>query len=162
MLALAVPLTLTSRHFTEGCLNPGVVLSRRPDLIAVMTNLSLADRETHACIKELRHPLGRLCHKAAAGDRNACAAMYGPGTTRGRWLHFPPVAVGCASRAPAETRRCLESIPGAQWQALEGALRQVPVPYCPGLYPVAVPLLAGFDTRLEAARLQLRRAQGNP
>jgi hypothetical protein len=150
-------------HFWFGCVNPAVVVSHDPDLIAVYSDLS-AGVAPCPVVKVLPHPLKRMTGgRLEAGTRLAAVALYeGPIRQRqqrpasgagGRptgtgsqiyilpphWSNFHPVAVNCATAEPAEIERVLASIAAREWEAMDVALPQVPTPYRPGLYRIELP-----------------------
>jgi hypothetical protein len=124
--------------FVSGCVNPGIVVSVDPPLIAVATDLARGRGRggPWPVIKILKHPLARMAGGPfAKGDRLATVALYYGEEAGSHWLDFEPVAAQCATGNRQEIERLLESIEGT-WQALEVGLRQLPRPLQPGQYRI--------------------------
>src|SRR5437667_6358329 len=86
------------REYFETCdLNPGVVLSHAPDLIAVHADLSTGF-SPYPVVKVLPHPLRRMTGgRPLIGTRLATIASYRSGRRTDRWADVKPVAVNCAT-----------------------------------------------------------------
>lgn len=139
--ALALYLLRLSAQFMHGCANPGVIVSERPCLVAVFTDLTRDGETFWPVIKIIRQPLGRLGHEPVVlGGRVVTAAFYVPPDDEQstRWDGFSPICIDCATGNLAERRRCLESIGQAEWEALEDGVAQVPRPVKEGLYDVKI------------------------
>ena len=138
---MGVYLLRIGAHFMHGCANPGVIVSERPCLVAVFTDLTRDGESFWPVIKIIRQPLGRLGHEPVVlGGRVATAAFYVPPDDEQstRWDDFSPICIDCATGDRAEGRRCLGSIGQAEWEALEAGLAQVPQPVKEGLYDVKI------------------------
>ncbi len=140
VLVFSLAPTLRLRqHFFSGCVNPAIVISTEPNLIAVSTNLA-NNGSTYLVIKILPHPLHRMRSRpVSCGTRLATVALYSGAGTSGVWEDFDPVAVNCATDDESTIERTLQSIPAQEWLDLEYGLEQLPKPYKPGLYPVLSP-----------------------
>jgi len=115
------------------------VVAHAPDLIAVYSDLSTGG-EPYPVVKVLRHPLDRMTGgRPPLGTRLATVALFRGAPNRPRWIDFTPIAVNCASSDTAAIERVVAGIRQREWQAMEEALRQVPTPYRPGVYPVKLP-----------------------
>lgn len=150
-------------HFWYGCINPALIVSHDPDLIAVYSDLD-AGAGPYPVVKVLPHPLKRMAGgRPAVGTRLATVALYAgrirrpparlrsgaagqPDSTAAvesrlppRWTDFHPLAVNCATADLAEIERVLASIGEREWEAMAAALPQIPTPPQPGLYPVELP-----------------------
>lgn len=137
-LILAVALTRHGRRvqeqFERGDLNPGIVLSHDPDLIAVAADLRIGWPPCPV-LKILPHPLQRIPGgRPPLSSRVATIAVYRRGARRDRWADIRPVAVNCATTDPRQIEQALARIAPAEWEALAAALQQVPTPYRPGIY----------------------------
>jgi len=125
---LALYLLRLGAHFMHGCANSGVIVSERPCLVAVFTDLTRDGETFWPVIKIIRQPLGRFGHEPVVlGGRVATAAFYVPPDDEQstRWDGFSPICIDCATGNGAEGRRCLESIGQAEWEALEAGLHDV-------------------------------------
>jgi hypothetical protein len=142
VLALALGAFLLVRlreHFLYGCVNPAIVVSHKPPLIAVSTDLSTGG-SCYPVIKVLTHPLWRMAGgRPPVGTRLATVALYEGSGQSGHWDDFDPIAVNCATSEQKEVERVLAGIPSSEWDDLEQGLAQVPRPYQPGLYRIAAP-----------------------
>jgi hypothetical protein len=139
--ALALYLLRIGAHFMHGCANPGMIVSERPCLVAVFTDLTRDGESFWPVIKIIRQPLGRFGHEPVVlGGRVVTAAFYVPPEDEQstRWDGFSPICIDCATGDRAEGRRCLESFAPAEWEALEAGLAQVPQPVKEGLYDVKI------------------------
>jgi hypothetical protein len=144
-------------HFLSGCINPGVVLSVDPPLVAVSTDLSNSEGE-FPVVKVLRQPLSMLVlEPATPGLRVATVALYEWDTGQaGRWDGFRPILADAATGNRAEIERCLDALGDEEWSELETGLEQVPEPYEPGTWRVyaSVDRTQIFEpTREDVARL---------
>jgi hypothetical protein len=139
--------------FVSGCVNPGIVVSRDPPLIAVATDLARGKGPSWPVIKVLAHPLARMAGGPfKKGDRLPTVALY-YGEEGPHWLDFEPVAAQCATGDRQEIERLCESIE-EEWQVLEAGLRQLPRPLAPGQYRIVPPRPDGGlpqQAELEAA-----------
>lgn len=125
------------QKFWMGDVCPGVVLSAQQNLVAVYTDLVAAGNLPCPAIKILRQPLQRIAGEPAYdGMRVAAAALYHGHVRKTAWENFSPEVIHCVVRDPEEIARVMNSIPEADWQALDSGLAQVSVAE-PGLYRVA-------------------------
>lgn len=130
--------TRVREQFRYGCVNPGVVVSLRPLLIAVSTDLSKGVGE-YPVVKIINKRLTSIAgQRPQIGTRVATVALYSQGTDSAKphWIDFDPRPVDCATTNIAQITRVLHSIPAEEWQQLERWLPQVPKPYTPGLYMI--------------------------
>lgn len=129
--------------FINGCVNPAVVVSVRPLLIAVYTDLTKG-RGNYPAIKILPIPLTRIAKRPPeVGMRLATIAFYvqGPNPDLPHWVDFTPFPTECATTDAAVNVRVLESISAEDWALLQAALATVPAPRQAGLYPIDVTAL---------------------
>jgi hypothetical protein len=76
---LAIYLLRIGAHFMHGCANPGVIVSERPCLVAVFTDLTRDGESFWPVIRIIRQPLARLGHEPVVrGGRVVTAAFYVP------------------------------------------------------------------------------------
>jgi hypothetical protein len=107
--------------FISGCVNPGVVVSTSPYLVAVYTDLAKQGGFRPA-VKIIRQPLGRMTGGAPAlGARVATAALYYGGGSDA-WRDFVPVVVNCVTSNQADINRMTRSISANDWRDLDQAL----------------------------------------
>jgi Protein of unknown function (DUF3239) len=136
------PARYVREYFEFGDLNPGIVVSHDPDLIAVHADLTKGFAPC-PMIKIRPHPLKRMTGgRPPVGTRLATIAGYQGSKRKDRWEDVHPVAVNCATADPDQIKRALSRIGEREWRALDEGLRQIPEPYRPGLYPVTPPDLA--------------------
>jgi Protein of unknown function (DUF3239) len=129
---------LTSRreHFSFGCVNPAIVVSQSPPLVAVATDLRKWD-EPYPVIKILEQPLQTIPGGVPAiGTRLATVALYwaGAATQQDHWADFTPIVVNCVTDDQTDIDRVFNSIQREDWQDLEAGLRRIEKRTQPGLY----------------------------
>ena len=130
----------TRFDFVGGCINPGVVVSLDPPIVAVSTNLGRAngglvgtpviaiDRQP------LKYMLGGM---PQMGQRVATVATYVPATdVATHWGGCDVKLPACVTRDQAELDRIYQSIDETDWLELEQGLRQIPPPLDTGEYRV--------------------------
>jgi Protein of unknown function (DUF3239) len=130
-------LTRLREQFQYGCVNPGILVARKPPLVAAFTDLTVGS-EPYPVIKILPQPLTKIKNGVPPLDtRLATIALYqGTGQT-GHWDDFHPIVVNCATDNEADIQRVLESIPNAEWRQLHLGLQQLRHQFGdiqPGLY----------------------------
>jgi hypothetical protein len=123
--------------FRHGCVNPAVVVSTSPYLVAVSTDMDSSGQQPWWVVKILRQPLETMTGgPPPLGTRLATVALYEGDVKDGHWNNFHPKVVNCATTNERSIQRIFASIPQEEWQALEAGLKQVPSPDKPGLYRV--------------------------
>jgi hypothetical protein len=124
----------TKEHFLHGCVNPGIVISHEPALVAVFTDLTTGNW-AYPAIKILPQPLERLKDGIpAVGTKLATIALYEGIKEHEHWDDFHPVVINCVTRNSQDIKRVFLSIPEWEWQALEQGLKQIYKSKKPGLY----------------------------
>lgn len=124
----------TKEHFIYGCVNPGIVVSYEPALVAVFTDLTTG-KWPYPAIKILPQPLNCLKDGTPkVGTRLATIALYEGIKEHEHWDDFYPVVINCVTRNFQDIKRVFLSIPEWEWQALEHGLRQINNSKKPGLY----------------------------
>jgi hypothetical protein len=127
------------RHFRMGCVNPAVVVSDDPVLIAAFTDLSKSDDASFPAIRIVRGHMQRLgLPRPRVGDRLATVSLYEGNIHDGTpsWTDFHPYPASAATSDQAALERVMASIPAEDWTELTQALAQVPQPFETGLYPI--------------------------
>lgn len=123
-------------RFLYGCVNPGMVISSNPTLVAVFTDLRTRETPYHV-IKVLPQPLKRTkIGIPAVGTRLATIAVYEGNAQKGNWDDFHPIVINCVTDNQADLDRVLQSIPDWEWLELEVGLREIPKES--GLYSINV------------------------
>jgi Protein of unknown function (DUF3239) len=120
--------------FLYGCINPALVVSHSPYLVAVSTDLSLGGTP-YPAIKILEQPLDKI--KAGLppiNTRLAAVALYFGSYSRPHWDDFSPVVIDCVTNNKADIERTIARIDREDWADLQNGLRQVKTPLTPGLY----------------------------
>lgn len=148
----------TRFDFVGGCINPGVVISLDPPLVAVSTNLGKAnDRPEGTPIifigqQPLKHMLDGM---PQIGQRVATVATYGPDSDFAtHWDGCDPKLPACVTHDRVELDRIYQSIDESDWLQLEQTLRQIPPSPEIGDYRVFLddppaPTDAWLDSRLQ-------------
>ncbi|WP_395736347.1 DUF3239 domain-containing protein [Prosthecobacter sp.] len=133
---LAVPLLIMNwlywvrvrEHFASGDVCPAMVISVKPLVLAVGTDLRTGF-ESHPAIKIIKVPAASLAkHQKVVGCRLATAALYsrGPTADAARWGDFDPRPVGAATTDRAVIAGAMDRIPDDLWQDFEQWYQQVP------------------------------------
>jgi Protein of unknown function (DUF3239) len=133
---LMVWLTNRREHFSFGCVNPAIVVSQSPPLVAVATDLRKWD-EPYPVIKILAQPLHTISGGVPPiGTRLATVALYcaGAEAKQDHWVDFNPIVVNCITDNQTDIDRVFNSIQREDWQDLEMGLRRVEKRTQPGLY----------------------------
>lgn len=124
----------------RGNINPAVVISTNPYLVAVSADMGRRTGDAWPVVKVLPQPLHRTRGPhPKIGDRLPTIALY-EGTEVGpHWRNFHPTAVACLTDDPKVVRETLRRLEVNEfgpdhWQQLEQDLARVPTPYKPGLY----------------------------
>lgn len=122
-------------HFSGGCVNPAIVVSQSPPLVAVSTDLRKWD-EPYPVIKILEQPLHKLPGGIPpVGTRLATVALYCAGEEQlPHWIDFNPIVVNCVTDSQADIDRVFRSISLRDWQDLQDGLRCVEKRTQLGLY----------------------------
>jgi hypothetical protein len=130
------------RHYEIGCVNPAVVVSERPLLIAVHTDLARSgdDAFSFPVIKVLRVKLGRAGDaKPRAGDTLVTVSLYGGRRDKTPyWDDFDPWPAAHAMSDPARLKAIAESLEEEEWRRLHEGVQALAVPYSVGVYPLPV------------------------
>ncbi len=125
---------------THGDINPAVVVSVRPCLIAVSTDMSKRAGDTWPVIKILPQPLRRVRGKSPQiGDRLPTVSLYQVTLGSPHWGDFSPVAIACLTDDEEAVRGAMRRLQTNEfgqdhWERLEQNLARVLQPYKPGLY----------------------------
>lgn len=124
-------------QFIAGCVNPGVILSVDPPLVAVHTDLRHAD-QPFPVIKVSREPLHRMLNVVPQeGQRVATVSLYESCTEEvEHWADFHPKVAACVASNSDDPQRLLDSIDADSWRELKEGLDQIPEPFEPGLYRI--------------------------
>jgi Protein of unknown function (DUF3239) len=120
--------------FLYGCINPAVVVSHSPYLVAVSTDLSVGG-ESYPVIKILPQPLDKIKSGIPSiNTRLATVAVYFGSYSRPHWDDFFPVVIDCVTNDSSDIEQTLARIDREGWADLQDGLRQVKTPLTPGLY----------------------------
>jgi hypothetical protein len=132
---LFVHLNTQRQKFLAGDVNPGVVVSDSPYLVAVLFDMAKG-RGTRPAVKVVRQPLGRMTGgPAKVGDRLATVSLYGGDVGGGdAWGDAYPTVINCATANETDVARVQRSISRADWARLDAAVARLPTPQTPGLY----------------------------
>ncbi|WP_254513317.1 DUF3239 domain-containing protein [Anatilimnocola floriformis] len=130
---------VTRNKFVAGCINPGVVVSLDPPLVAVLTNLNKGGSDTDwNYIRILNQPLNSMTGgPPQIGQRLAAVALYTPSDDAcPHWEYFSPTVVNCVTWNAREIQRVQNSIEASDWDELSRGLKQLPQPPAEGLFKV--------------------------
>jgi len=125
-------------RFVNGCINPAMVVSLDPPLVATYTDLSLSqtDNKWHY-VKVVSQPLDTMTGDAPhLGQRLATIAIYDQGDNTLHWSNFRPVVVNCVTWNVDDVTRVFSMLEAVDWHELDQAIRQLPQPFAAGLYKV--------------------------
>lgn len=128
---------LVGAHFIGGCINPGIVLSTDPSLLAAHTNLSRSGEDWN-CIKILPHPWAKMSTGPVVPfQRVATIATYQAMTNElPHWDNFFPKCVDLVSANEQDLTRIMMAVEPGEWDELLQALAQLPRPFQVGLYRI--------------------------
>lgn len=113
------------KAMAEGDINPGVVLSTRPCLIATYANMS-TNRGSMPAIDIRQHPATAAGQPLEPGTRVAMLCRYAGRPDDTAWLMLHPRPVICLTRDRDAIARVTASISTREWTALQRHLEQVP------------------------------------
>jgi len=125
--------------FVAGCVNPGMVVSLDPPLVAVMTDLSkgMIERDW-TYVRVLPQPLQSMTGGPPfLGQQLATVAYYDRSEdTDPHWEGFAPTVINCVSYSEPDIARVFGTLDKNDWQQLSAGLKQIPQPVSEGLYKV--------------------------
>ncbi len=139
-LGAAARLNTFWQKCAQGDVNPAIVVSTQPCLVAVSTDMSKNAGDTWPVIKILPQPLARAWGKAPQiGDRLPMVSLYEQRVNSPHWDDFSPVAIACLTGDADMVREAMRRLSANEfgpdhWQRLSDSLARVPQPYRPGLY----------------------------
>lgn len=114
---------------------PAVVVSERPGLVAVWTNMTTDLDGWHPAVKIVRHPLKRMSGEPVKkGTRLATISHYNGNGENECWDNFYPTVVNCVTTNLFLVARAKRRVGRDDWQHLREYLRDVPKPFRPGIY----------------------------
>lgn len=125
-------------HFRYGCVNPAVVLSLNPPLIAVASDLTMG-QGAYPVIKIISKSLPTANGlPPQTGSRLATVATYQfpLDKSQAHWADFHPRPVDCASGDPAVLEKVMASLADNDWDELISWLKQIPQPWQCGLFHI--------------------------
>lgn len=122
-------------QFVAGCVNPGIIVSLQPPLVAIYTDLTKGGNE-FPVVKLEAHPIHRMSTGAAEkGQKVTTVAFYESMEDElEHWTDFTPRLTACATTDRRVIQKQLKSIESEDWASLKSALSQVPKPWTAGLY----------------------------
>lgn len=134
-LTLLFDVAKVRRKFRIGDVCPAVVVSERPPLVAVRTDLMAGSTEPRSAVKIVRQPLKRLPNGVPpVGTRLAAVSVYYPPVRDGAWSNFDPEVLCCATTNEVDICRATASLGEQDWHALDESLALCPPTQRPGLY----------------------------
>ena len=122
------------KKYWDGDVCPGIVISEKPWLVAVMTDLSFSGASNKPAVLVLPQRLdGMTGGTPKVGQPVATVAFYAGPPKDGAWQNFSPEVINCGVTNQAEIQRVMDSITEEEWHALEESLASCPIKK-PGLY----------------------------
>jgi hypothetical protein len=122
---LIFPLLRIRQQFLYGCVNPGVVVSSKPPVVAVLTDLTTS-KVPHYTIKILPQPLKWMKNGVPpVGTRIATVALYEGNIKKGYWDDFHPIVIDCVTGNQNDIDRVFQSIPNREWQELAAGMEYI-------------------------------------
>ncbi len=120
--------------FLYGCINPAIVVSHSPYLVAVSTDLRIKNMP-YPVIKILEQPLNKIKSGIPPiQTRLVTVALYYGSYSRPHWDDFSPVVIDCVTNNKADIERTLARLDRENWSDLQDGLRQMKTHLTPGLY----------------------------
>lgn len=122
------------RHFKLGDSNGGIVVSLKPNLVAVTTDLTKGFGH-YPALKIIEFKTRK---PVKIGDRIPTVAMYSGVLNEGpaHWFDFNPIPLEYATNDKTEIERALSSYSDQQWKDIERRVAQLPKPLKVGLFKV--------------------------
>jgi len=122
-------------QFVAGCVNPGIIVSVKPPLVAVYTDLTKGGSQ-FPVVKIQQHPIHRMCTGAPEkGQKVTTVAFYEAMEEElEHWTDFRPRLTACATGDRRIVQKQMKTIEAEDWAHLKSAISQVPKPLSPGLY----------------------------
>ena len=122
-------------QFIAGCVNPGIIVSIQPPLVAIYTDLAKGGNK-FPVVKIEAHPIHRMSTGAAEQDQKITTVAFYESMEDEleHWTDFIPRLTACATSDRRIIQKQLKSIESDDWANLKAALSQVPKPLTPGLY----------------------------
>lgn len=118
--------TRVSEHFRMGCTLPGIVLSVRPSVVAVLTDMTKGVG-CYPTVKIVHVPLVRTMGKLVrTGDRIAMVALYSGGGGLPHWSNFDPKPAEAANSDRGQIVQLLATIPEDEWNELQQWISRLP------------------------------------
>jgi hypothetical protein len=118
-----------------GEVNPALVISADPYLIAVLTDMDTSGDGPKPAIKVLPHALQRMTGgPPVLNTRLATVSMYWGNGSAEQWTDFFPEVINCMTRDEEVIRRVLATISEDEWKVLTEGIGQVPKPYHKGIF----------------------------
>ncbi|MBP1167515.1 MULTISPECIES: DUF3239 domain-containing protein [unclassified Chryseobacterium] len=118
-------------HFKYGDSNGAIVISEKPKMIAVTTNLSKGFGGKFPVIKVLPYK-----GKGKLNDRIGTVALYENSEEKPHWNNFFPVPVDYVNNNKEELKAVLESYSEESWEVLKNRIKQLKQPYREGLFKI--------------------------
>ena len=123
-------------QFMCGAVNPAVIVSENPMLIAVLTDLSKGSGY-FPVVKIIRKDLPEVeGRRWVPGTALATVSLYTRhhDESMPRWADFDPRPLVCATDDASDIDAVTRSIPPESWDELAAAMKQVPRPFARGTF----------------------------
>lgn len=123
--------TYSAELFTADS-NAGLIISVKPPLAAVATNLANAGGD-YPVIKVIEYKVKR---RVRIGDRIGTIGLYEQSDDENSvyWSDFFPIPIEYATEDRQQISAELQRYPGSQWEAIRRGVSQLDKPYKTGLY----------------------------
>jgi hypothetical protein len=129
-------LNYVTNRFESGNLCPGQIVSEKPFLVAVFTDLANDNDSTYPVVKVFSPPWPAM--EMPQGTRVATVLLYFGRTPAGHWGDCAPELALLANPNPELHKELLSEFSAQEWRRLHEACRDLPKPLKCGLYPVRV------------------------
>jgi hypothetical protein len=117
-----------------GDVNPALVVSTDPYLIAVLANLDAVGDLPKPVIKVLSHPLQRMTGGPPQVNTPLATVASYDGECEGYWTDFFPEVINCITTDTSVIRRVVATIGEDEWDQLTDGLNQLRRPYRKRIY----------------------------
>ena len=120
-------------QFAYGDSNGGIIISEKPKLVAVTTDLSKGFGGNYPIVKILSYK-----GKGKLNERIGTVALYeGSESCTPHWNDFFPIPVEYVNNNEVELNAVLKSYSDESWEVLESRIKYIKQPYKEGLFKIS-------------------------
>jgi hypothetical protein len=117
----------TARHFRDGLLVPGVVVSREPLVLVALADMGKATTGAEHAIARLE-PRRLPVHSHEPGTRVPCVARFAEDADADSWRWFYPHPICWGTGDPFEIEQCVARLGDEPFRRLEACVARGPLP----------------------------------